>query len=489
MRSLHDPLHANDVLDPSALVLFFPAPKSFTGDDVLELHLHGGSAIVKAVLAAIGKCHGAGFFVKYAEPGEFTQRAFFNDRLDLTQVEALGDTLAAVTEEQRRLSVSGGVNGLATQYESWRQSLLLARGELEALIDFSEDQHFDESPTLLAASVARQIQHLADMVSLYIANAGRGQMLRTGIAVSLLGVPNVGKSSILNRVVGRNAAIVSREAGTTRDVVEIGLDLGGFYCRVGDTAGLRQSKSTDLPECSTDIIGDIEREGIERAKANASEAQVVVLVLSVEPSTQQGAKPRLVATPDLIKTAVELRQRGKRLIVVVNKMDLLGPLTETMERLIQASLLELLPAADMVSGVYCVTCQQPSLGASSRDGPDGDPDGFRTFVDGLIGEFKAMTSPLVPDGAGSEVSATWEASLGATERQRMLLESCLSHLRSFLAQITPVPVQHALESSAELDITLAAEHLRIAAESLAKITGRVTNVSDVEEVLGVVFEK
>jgi tRNA modification GTPase len=227
VRSLYD--ENDDVLDSEALVLYFPSPRTVTGEDVLELHIHGGPAIIKAVLSAIGTCNTTVAPIRYAEPGEFTRRAFLNNRIDLTKVEALGDTLSAVTEEQRRLSVNGTVSGLAARYDTWRQSLLAARGELEALIDFSEDQHFDESPAELAASVAVQIQALQRLLKLYSANAVRGELLRNGISLSLIGAPNVGKSSMLNQIVGRNAAIVSQEAGTTRDIVEVGVDLGGFF--------------------------------------------------------------------------------------------------------------------------------------------------------------------------------------------------------------------------------------------------------------------
>lgn len=221
------------------MVLYFPAPKTVTGEDLLELHVHGGTAIVRAVLAAIPRIPGTGpsQSIRYAEPGEFTRRAFANDRLDLTQVEALGDSLAASTEQQRRLSVRGTTNSLATRYENWRKLLLEARGELEALIDFSEDQHFDESIGELLGSVAAQVVSLRAALLAHQENAVRGELLRSGISLALLGAPNAGKSSLLNAVVGREAAIVSREAGTTRDVVEVGIDLGGFFAGWGIRRG------------------------------------------------------------------------------------------------------------------------------------------------------------------------------------------------------------------------------------------------------------
>jgi tRNA modification GTPase len=249
-----------DILDSNALVFYFPGPNSVTGEDILELHVHGGVAIVKAILEAIPSCPTTARKIRYAEPGEFTRRAFLNGRLDLTQAEALGNALDAVTEQQRRLSLRGAAGRLARQYEDWRALLLHARGELEALIDFSEDQHFDESPAMLAASVATQVQALRQRIRVYVENATRGELLRNGISVALLGRPNAGKSSLLNLIVGREAAIVSREAGTTRDVVEVSVDLGGYLCRFSDTAGLRSAAATQpVP------IGFVEQEGIARA--------------------------------------------------------------------------------------------------------------------------------------------------------------------------------------------------------------------------------
>ena len=286
LRTLFDPsVSLSDdqdehILDSSALIFYFPAPDTATGEDILELHIHGGTAVVKAVLAAVPKTipKNARQIIRYAEPGEFARRAFYNNRLDLLQVEALSDTLAADTEQQRRLAVRGSSNVLAERYEAWRQKLLNARGELEALIDFSEDQHFDESPAKLCASVAKQVQQLKLQLQANIENAARGELLRDGINIALIGAPNAGKSSLLNRIAGREAAIVSSEAGTTRDVVDVNVDIGGFYCRFGDLAGLRkQTQTSDRHQ-----VGEIEREGIRRAKERALKADVIVVVLAVE---------------------------------------------------------------------------------------------------------------------------------------------------------------------------------------------------------------
>jgi tRNA modification GTPase len=275
LYSPHLPPSPSTLLDSGALVLYFPAPNTVTGENVLELHVHGGPAIVRAVLGAIPECvkvpradsSRARHSIRYAEPGEFTRRAFANNRMDLPQIESLGETLSATTEQQRKLSVRGTTSSLAVRYERWRMLLLAARGELEALIDFSEDQHFDESPALLCASVAEQVKSLRVQMEAHVANAVRGELLRSGISVALLGAPNAGKSSLLNRIVGRDAAIVSQEAGTTRDVVEVGVDLGGWLVKIGDMAGLRRAGLVG-PE----VVGAVEQEGIKRAKQRALES-------------------------------------------------------------------------------------------------------------------------------------------------------------------------------------------------------------------------
>ncbi|KAI9725743.1 MAG: mitochondrial splicing system protein [Chrysothrix sp. TS-e1954] len=483
LRAIHEASNEaskGHVIEPGALVLYFPRPSTVTGEDVLEFHVHGGTAIVKAVLKAISSCSSDRLPIRYAEAGEFTQRAFFNDRLDLPQIEALGDTLSAVTEEQRRLGVQGTSQSVAKRYESWKELLLYARGELEALIDFSEDQHFDESPVELASSVASQVRSLLQTISYHSANAVRGELLRHGIGISLIGSPNVGKSSILNQIVGRNAAIVSKEAGTTRDVVEVGLDLGGFFCRFGDTAGLRQTS----PRAA---VGEIEEEGIKRAKAKALDSDLVILVLSIEPVIS-GAGFDLHLDQGVVATASELLASGKNMIAVINKMDNYGSNAAEMSVRIRQSMSELLPRLD-ASKIHCISCQQALQVSQGLQGSaSADPGGVQQFLSGLTQTCKAMTSALLPDDAQATDPSQWEASLGATERQRMLLDTCSEHLHKFLEQVSTGRAETAEMDAQDIDIVMAAESLRSAAECLGRITGR-GETSDVNEVLGVVFEK
>ncbi|KAI5368312.1 putative small GTP-binding protein [Septoria linicola] len=479
VRKLYEPHQTpsqNTVLDSSALLLYFDGPATATGEDVLELHVHGGPAIVKAVLAAVSRCASPSIGpIRYAEPGEFTRRAFMNNRLDLTQVEALGDTLAADTEQQRRLSVRGTSGTLAKQYESWREQLLYARGELEALIDFSEDQHFDESPSELMSSVSEQVKVLQASLRVHSQNAMRGELLRSGISVSLLGAPNAGKSSLLNRIVGREAAIVSNEAGTTRDIVEISLDLGGYLCRFGDTAGLRKAIEADLGSGkSAAQISQIEQEGMRRAKARADESDTVIVVFSFE--LDEAGHAVLNLDPEVCEMAQRLSQKKDNVLVALNKADLTGDDVD-LRRQAKKQVCEKLPRLDPAS-IHFISCLE------SKD----QHKAIQAFLDGLISQFGKLTSALtLHDNTGSQRQdlSIWQESLGASERHRVLLEQSITHLDDFVAEAEGSTTSAEDE---EADIVLAAEHLRAAADCLAKITGR-GEAGDVEEVLGVVFEK
>jgi tRNA modification GTPase len=476
------------ILDSNALVLFFPGPQTVTGEDVLELHVHGGPAIVRAVLAAITRCNNAtnSNGIRYAEPGEFTRRAFMNGRLDLTQVEALGDTLSATTEQQRRLSVRGTSNSLAKRYEMWRQQLLYARGELEALIDFSEDQHFDESPNELCASVLQQVLVLRRMLLAHCQNAMKGELLRSGISVSLLGAPNAGKSSLLNCIVGRQAAIVSHEAGTTRDVVEVGLDIGGYYCRLGDTAGLRKT-TQDLISSGQPArpIGQVEEEGMRRARERAAESDFVIVVVSFE---EVNDTYHLHLDPEVCVTARQLIREKDNVVVVVNKADVSRDLA-SLEGAVPATL-EALPGLQQ-NRIYAISCKDAAEGSTAllHETKDADPGNIQAFLQGMIQCFGDLTAAATPDlaDAASDPSI-WQESLGASERHRLLLEKCLGCLDAFVAEVDGASDAGRGTGANDADIVVSAEHLRAAADCLAKITGK-GEAGDVEEVLGVVFEK
>ena len=240
------------------IVLFFAAPASFTGEDVAELHVHGGRAVVAAVLAALGALPG----FRPAEPGEFTRRAFGNERLDLTQVEGLADLIAAETEAQRRQALAQADGALGALYEGWREKLVRARALIEAELDFADEEDIPGSVSVQAWDIVAGLEqeivnHLADR---------RGERVRDGFEVVILGPPNVGKSSLLNAIARRDVAIVTPEAGTTRDLIEVRLDLDGYAVTLVDTAGLR------------DATSGVEREGIRRAEERAGSADLVLWV-------------------------------------------------------------------------------------------------------------------------------------------------------------------------------------------------------------------
>lgn len=485
---------SNSVLDSGALVLYFPGPKTVTGEDVLEFHLHGGPAIVKAVLTAITNTGRSDSLIRYAEPGEFTQRAFLNGRMGLPQVEALGETLTADTEQQRRLAVRGTSDALSKRYEQWQRLLLYGRGELEALIDFSEDQHFDESSDELILSVASQVRALRVQIGLHIQNASKGELLRHGIKVALLGAPNAGKSSLLNRIVGKEAAIVSTEEGTTRDIVDVGVDLSGWYCKLGDMAGIRSEHGNTAGQDSV-VIGAIEKEGIRRAKARALESDVVIVVVSLEADANGVAPYRISADQEVLDAANDCAQAGKCLVIAVNKCDRI-PAVDRADQLpppLAATLATLFPAVPRTR-MYGISCQEAQ---EEIPGDQVDPGQLQLLLRGLVSTFEEIASPFGIEGDGTEQydMSYWEDSLGVTHRQSSNLQRCMQHLDDFLAQTPDARTPIASDShdhpscvETDVDIVAAAEHLRSAADALAKITGKGES-GDVEDVLGVVFEK
>jgi tRNA modification GTPase len=268
LRRLRDPA-ARGVLD-EALVLWLPGPATETGEDMVELHLHGGRAVVAAVLGALGTVGG----LRPAEPGEFTRRAFANGRLDLTAVEGLADLIFAETEAQRAQAMRQFQGLLGGRAETWRARLIEALALVEARIDFSDQDVPDDliGPALHAA------RQLLDEIDETLRDQRRGERLRDGLTVAIAGPPNAGKSSLLNAIAKREVAIVSPHAGTTRDVIEVHLDLHGFPLTLLDTAGIRES---DDP---------VEQEGVRRARARAAAADLVLWVVDAAAGEAAGAE-------------------------------------------------------------------------------------------------------------------------------------------------------------------------------------------------------
>lgn len=277
------------------LALAFHGPESFTGEDVVECHIHGGPAVVAALLSVLGSVDG----LRLAEPGEFTRRAFENGKLDLTEAEAIADLVNAETEAQRAQAMRQLEGDLGALYAGWRHSLLNAVAHLEAWLDFPEEELEGaeaETADVVASRIAPEVHALATEISSHLAEGHKGEIIRTGFRVAILGAPNVGKSTLLNKLASRDIAITSESAGTTRDVIEVRLDLGGYPIVITDTAGLRATEDA------------VEAEGVRRAEKAAEEANLKLVLVSGE------------AWPNL-ETAVIGHLDGEFLLVV-NKSDI-----------------------------------------------------------------------------------------------------------------------------------------------------------------------
>ena len=269
-------------------MLWFPAPKSVTGEDVAELHIHGSRAALAAVTQALARLG-----LRLAEPGEFTRRAFLNGKLDLLQAEAIADLVAAETEAQRRQAIRQLGGELGTLYRGWRDSVTRVLAHLEAAIDFPDE----DLPPELEERILEEITELVGEIEQHLTDGHRGERLRDGIMVAIIGPPNAGKSSLLNRIARREAAITSPIAGTTRDVIEVAIDLQGYPVVVADTAGLRDSSDA------------IEQEGFRRAMRRAEEAEIRLFVFdAVHPAEARGVS----AWPE------------PETLLVANKIDLIA---------------------------------------------------------------------------------------------------------------------------------------------------------------------
>jgi tRNA modification GTPase len=261
-----------------ALVLWFPGPASFTGEDVAEFHVHGGRAILEALFAALRALPG----LRPAEPGEFTRRAVEHGKLDLTRAEALADLIDAETESQRRQAQRQYEGGLAALIDGWRDRLIHAAAWAEASIDFADEEIPDD--VLMRSRLA--LAQIAEEIATHLDDARCGEIIRNGVHLTLFGKVNAGKSSLLNALARRNVAIVSPAPGTTRDVIEVHLDLGGYAVIVSDTAGLRNSSEA------------VEAEGVRRAMDRVMGADIKLLVLDGAAADPLADLPDI--TPDLI---------------------------------------------------------------------------------------------------------------------------------------------------------------------------------------------
>ncbi|CAI9581621.1 unnamed protein product, partial [Staurois parvus] len=405
---------SGELLD-RGLVVWFLGPRSFTGEDCCEYHVHGGPAVVSGILQALGHLK----TLCPAKPGEFTKRAFQNGKLDLTEVEGLGDLIHAETEVQRRQALRQMSGELGQLYQRWSHQLIRALAHVEAFIDFSEDDNIEEG---VLSAVDKEVEKLRKELEEHLKDNRRGERLRDGVQVVLAGATNAGKSSLLNVISQKPTAIVSSIPGTTRDVLETTLNIGGYPIIMSDTAGLRDS---DDP---------IEKEGVRRAKARVTEADILVAVIDVSNSTI--SQDFILA--HLHNMCLNVQENGPRsVIVVLNKMDLLSQdHLSTMQELCQK---HGLPPICLLS---CHTGE--GIGDFLRI--------FRQTLETIYGD------PL--QGAPT-ITQT---------RHRFHLTACLDALRRY-------------DVYRQQDLVLVAEELRIAHRQLGTITGRI----GAEEILEIIF--
>jgi tRNA modification GTPase len=429
-RRLCDP-GSGAALD-DALVLWFPGPASYTGEDVAELHLHGSRAVLAAVAGVLG-----GLGLRLAEPGEFTRRAFQNGKLDLTQAEAIADLAVAETEAQRRQALRQLDGELGDLYRGWSGRLVRTLAYLEAAIDFPDE----DLPPEIDERIAEDIRGLAAEIAAHLVDSRRGERLRDGIAVAIVGRPNAGKSSLLNRIARREAAITSPLPGTTRDIVEVAIDLRGYPVILADTAGLREAADP------------VEAEGLRRAHHRAAAADIRLYVFdAANPGDAAGAK----AWP------------GADTFLVANKIDLFGP-------------------------------DRSRWNIPNPVTPGFEPD-IHTIATGAAEQSKTVDarepSPACAGWQGrGNADTVFPVSALTGEGLHRLLDSLARHIAEIYRIETPVLTRarhrEALEEAlAALERSLAAEFPELRAEDLRlgqRALGRITGALGVEDLLDIIF--
>jgi len=382
-----------------AIVLWFPFPASATGEDVAEFHVHGGRATLAALFAALSAFEN----VRPAEPGEFTRRGFENGKLDLTEAEALDDLIHADTDRQRRQALRQLKGLLGERARDWRGRIIEASALIEAGIDFSDE---GDVPGELITPAVTKISSLLKEIQQVLAGQGRGERLREGLVVAVSGPPNVGKSTLINLFARREVAIVSPHAGTTRDIIEVQLDLEGYPVTVIDTAGIRETEDP------------VEQEGVRRARARASEADLVLWMIDARQVRQVAEKSGSVTEAPVW--------------LVRNKIDLVG-------------------------SAVTDRATRPAVGGITFDISASRGDGIADLMAALV----AFANDYFGPGEGALIGR---------ERQRKLLDQ------------TAVSLERSI-SVLQRGEEFAAEELRVAANSLGRLLGRV----DVEDILDVIF--
>lgn len=316
LRKLRHP-NTNDLID-KGLVLWFPSPHSFTGEDCVEFHVHGGIAVISAICDALNQIDG----LRPALPGEFTRRAFWSNKLDLTEAEGLADLIHAETEIQRKQALLQANGTLSKLYNDWRKRILHVIAHLEAYIDFAEDENI-EPDTIY--EVRNDVNRLINDIEQFLRDGRRGEMRREGVRTVILGEPNVGKSSFMNHICQKPISIVASIAGTTRDIIQTSFNIGGYPVIIADTAGLRSH--TDDP---------IEVEGIARATDYARNADLIILIMDAKSLESYSAGFDEYKNDYLNRIGIEANDTilNKNMLILVNKIDLTKETSASMQKLL-----------------------------------------------------------------------------------------------------------------------------------------------------------
>eukprot|EP00594_Rhizosolenia_setigera_P002231 CAMPEP_0178953392 /NCGR_PEP_ID=MMETSP0789-20121207/8392_1 /TAXON_ID=3005 /ORGANISM="Rhizosolenia setigera, Strain CCMP 1694" /LENGTH=650 /DNA_ID=CAMNT_0020634643 /DNA_START=155 /DNA_END=2107 /DNA_ORIENTATION=+ len=486
LRTLYE-YNSQEILD-QALVLYFPGPNSFSGEDIIELHTHGSRAVVSDVLSTLGSLPGSpscfdenndeslsssnNYLLRPADRGEFTQRAYMNGKLGLVEVEALADLIVSDTSMQRRQALKQMDGRVTKIYESWREELIKGLAHAEAVIDFGDDEdltsddndydydddgdddndHFQkqaQAESKVWGNVRNRISDLLDTMNKFLQDENRGEIVRDGIRIAIVGPPNAGKSSLLNILTKRDVAIVSPKAGTTRDVVEVILDLGGVRCILSDTAGVREDTQGDF----------IEEEGIKRAKQTAQNAHVVIFMKEASDEKREDVtstyNDEIESLLGLNKNLPEGQQQmNGEVLKVNNKVDLL------------------------------TSSPTPTSGTKSEDNNDEynisctSGHGIDALLDKITQIVVSRVSPITSSSSSpSSSSLDQQESIVITRaRHRRHIQETADALSRFMELTAPGQQNW-------MTVDMAAEELRLATTEIGRITGSV----DVEDVLDVLF--
>ncbi|CAG7817534.1 unnamed protein product [Allacma fusca] len=411
-----------------AMVLWFPGPKSYTGEDSCEFHVHGGPAVIHALLRNIGSFKGC----RMAEPGEFTKRAFLNGKMDLTEVDGLGDLISSETEMQRVQALNQMTGSLGKLYESWRNDIAKCLADVEAFIDFGEDENIEDN---ILENVHGRLEFLLKIMKTHLRDSRKGERLRTGVTVAILGKPNVGKSSLLNILCRQEAAIVSDIPGTTRDVLRATINVNGYPVLLADTAGLRYDPA--------DII---ETEGIRRALKEAQSADIIVLLVDLnDPKLTCVSTERQLLIQEEIMGPLNWNEDmlslvEERTLIVGNKLDL--------DRNKQLAVRE-----DLFNAM--ISCKTS--------------EGFDQFLSKL----SEQVSTLCADPKSEEAYITHE-------RYRSHLENCVLHLEEYLQESRKWSSR---PQDCNIDFALQSVPLKNAMNSIGCITGHFGT----EDILDIIF--